>query len=290
MVVLLVGGLILDGYACAKGLWIFENAAFAGLGFAIVALLVSVMSALELGKLASGKNIQIFRMPIIIGLIILLMLPFHLENPFEHMYIAVLLMLVFFLAAVRQAVLFKSEGAIANISSTIFTFVYIGFGAYFLIKIRLMGFYSDTIAKQSGFIVTFLAVVKGTDIGAYLIGRKFGKTKIVPSISPGKSWQGLAGGLVFSSAIAVGFGTFAFSLLSIGEAIVFGSILTFYGQFGDLVESMFKRDAGLKDSASLIPEFGGFLDLIDSPFFAAPLGWVLFQGMTDSGGWRSLLL
>ena len=290
MTILLGGGLFLEGYLCAKGMWAFSNTANIGLAFAFVVLLVSIMCALEMRILASGRGIKVFRFPVITGLIILILLPFHRANPHEHLSIAVLLMLILFLAAIMQAIKYKAEGAISNLAATLFSFIYIGFGGYFLIQLRLIDFYSDTFQKQSGYIITFLAVVKGTDIGAYLLGRKYGKSKIIPSISPGKSWQGLFGGLFLSVVIAVALGTYAFSLLSISESIIFGSLLTFYGQFGDLVESMLKRDAGIKDSASLIPEFGGFLDLIDSPFFAAPLGWILFKGMTDPAGWRSLLI
>ncbi len=290
MVVILAAGLILDGYASAKGYWCFSNAANIGLGFAGLVLIVSIFCVLELRKLAAGRNIKIFCFPAIMGLFLITAIPFHKQNPHEHLHLALFVMLVFLLAAIQQARRYRTEGAIANIAATVFGYIYIGFGGYFLIQMRLFDFYSNSFALQSGYIITFLAVVKGTDIGAYLIGRKLGKTKIVPSISPGKSWEGLAGGMLFSTIIAIGLGTYTFSLLSITEAIVFGCILAVYGQFGDIVESMFKRDAGIKDSASLIPEFGGFLDLIDSPYFAAPLGWVLFQGMVSAGGWRSIIM
>ena len=290
MVVMLAAGLFFEGYICAKGYWCFSNAANIGLGFGVFVLAVSILCVLELRKLTEGCGIKLFRFPAITGLCLISALPFYKQNPHENMYVAIFVMLVFLLSAIWQAKIYKSAGAIANIAGTVFGFIYIGFGGYFLIQLRLFDFYSDTFALQSGYIITFVAVVKGTDIGAYLVGRKYGKSKIIPSISPGKSWEGLFAGLIFSAAIAVGLGTYGFSLLSVTEAIIFGSVLAVYGQFGDLVESMLKRDAGLKDSASLIPEFGGFLDLIDSPFFAAPLGWVLFQGMCSAGGWRSLLV
>ncbi len=280
----LIGGLLAEGYYSAAS----TDPAFNGIILAVVVLLVSIFSLLEFRKLAAGRGIAVFVGSLIAPLIFLHILPFHGTNPYEQISLALAFMLAFLLTALRQASKLGTTGAIANISTSLFALVYIALGGYFLISLRRMDAYSSTLAGQSGYLITFLATVKGTDIGAYLIGRKLGKHKIVPSISPGKSWEGLVGGFLFSTVIAVALGHYCFGLISVDNAVVFGLILTVYGQLGDLIESMFKRDAGLKDSASLIPEFGGFLDLIDSPYFAAPLGWVLFTGMKY--GWKSLIL
>lgn len=119
-------------------------------------------------------------------------------------------------------------------------------------------------------------LVWAADSGAYFVGRKFGKTKLAPKVSPGKSWQGVFGGLISAGILATIFvqsmpeGTFQISttyFIALSIATVAISIL------GDLTESMFKREAGIKDSSHLIPGHGGILDRIDSltaavPFFA----------------------
>ncbi len=122
-----------------------------------------------------------------------------------------------------------------------------------------------------------LLLVWAADIGAYFTGRRFGRLKLAPSVSPNKTWEGLlggvAGGLVVAFAGAAYFGFERLPFVALGLAIVLVSVV------GDLAESMFKRYAGLKDSGSLLPGHGGVLDRIDSitasiPFFVLGLGWL----------------
>lgn len=120
----------------------------------------------------------------------------------------------------------------------------------------------------------FLATVKSCDIGAYFIGSAWGKRPLAPEVSPKKTWEGTLGGVGVSAVVAVLFALFS-GIMSVKAAVGFGVIVAVAGQLGDLFESMLKRDAMLKDSASLVPEFGGVLDILDSPLAAAPLAWVL---------------
>ncbi|MFH1998270.1 MAG: phosphatidate cytidylyltransferase [Planctomycetota bacterium] len=115
---------------------------------------------------------------------------------------------------------------------------------------------------------------KACDIGAYLIGRGFGKRKLIPRVSPGKTVAGAVGGLSFS-AIA---GCICIPLLGSGSlvyGILFGVIIGGITMMSDLAESLIKRCAKVKDSASLMPEMGGVLDLIDSLILAAPAGYLM---------------
>jgi phosphatidate cytidylyltransferase len=120
----------------------------------------------------------------------------------------------------------------------------------------------------------FLTCVKFCDIGAYFTGRFLGRHLWVPSISPKKTWEGFFGGIVIAVIAASLFAQFS-AIMGIGRAVVFGVVAAVTGQLGDLLESMLKRDAGSKDSASLIPEFGGVLDLLDSVLVAAPFAYLV---------------
>ncbi|NNM62716.1 MAG: phosphatidate cytidylyltransferase [Steroidobacteraceae bacterium] len=118
-------------------------------------------------------------------------------------------------------------------------------------------------------VLWLLLLVFAADIGAYFAGRRFGRLKLAPQVSPSKTWEGLIGGLLAVALIA-GCGGLAFHV-SVAVAIGFGCALGLVSVVGDLTESMFKRAAGLKDSSALLPGHGGILDRIDSISAAAPL-------------------
>ena len=123
-----------------------------------------------------------------------------------------------------------------------------------------------------------LAVIKGGDSGAYIVGRSIGRTKLAPAVSPGKTVEGLIGGFV----VAIGISFFLayldlhprLSLDAIGHVIGFAMVVTFAAVLGDLFESLIKRDAGCKDSNPRVPGFGGVYDMVDSVLIAAPVGYM----------------
>lgn len=115
-----------------------------------------------------------------------------------------------------------------------------------------------------------MLLVWSVDSGAYIFGKLFGKNKLAPKISPDKTWEGLIGGLITSGLIAWLIGCYA-PLQIVTSTLVVCSVITVLASvLGDLVESMFKREAGIKDSGSLIPGHGGILDRIDSLSAAVP--------------------
>ena len=126
-------------------------------------------------------------------------------------------------------------------------------------------------------VLYLLLLVWAADIGAYFAGKRFGRLKLAPRVSPNKTWEGLLGGVGGALVVAAA-GAFVFRLppvpfIALGLALVMASIV------GDLTESLFKRQAGLKDSGTLLPGHGGVLDRIDSltssvPFFVLGLGWL----------------
>jgi phosphatidate cytidylyltransferase len=127
------------------------------------------------------------------------------------------------------------------------------------------------------YVLLVFSIVWAADIGAYFVGRLLGRTKLAPRVSPGKTWEGLAGGLVGSVIVALcgawWFGWSAWFLVPLAVSITAISVV------GDLTVSMFKRNAGLKDSGNLFPGHGGVLDRVDSvtaavPLFALEMTWI----------------
>ncbi len=124
------------------------------------------------------------------------------------------------------------------------------------------------------YVLYLLIVTKFSDIGAYSVGSLLGRHKMIPRISPGKTWEGFAGAVLISTGASVALALVAgdrLKELTVGHALVIGLILSVGAVVGDLIESAFKREAGVKDSGRMFPGIGGILDLIDSPLFNAPL-------------------
>lgn len=173
------------------------------------------------------------------------------------------------------------EHAIGDIGVTLLTVLYLGFLAQYLLRLRLSG-------PAGGWLLLYaVGVVKMCDIGAWFTGRSFGRRKLIEWLSPKKTVEGLAGGVIASCLVAVLAAWLVRSSSSAsdalrdafpghGRALAFGLLAALVGQAGDLLESLFKRDAQVKDSAAAIPSFGGVLDILDSPLLAAPVAcWVL---------------
>ena len=120
-----------------------------------------------------------------------------------------------------------------------------------------------------------LGVIKSCDIGAYFVGCNLGRHKLIPWLSPAKTWEGLVGGVVTAAVLAAGLSGLT-DLVSPVAAAGIGAALGLAGQAGDLFESLLKRSAGVKDSGRM-PGFGGVLDLLDSPLAAVPVAWGLLR-------------
>jgi len=165
----------------------------------------------------------------------------------------------------------RPEGAMASAAAALLSAGYLGV---------LPGFYLAIRAETSAWVVLgVVLVVKVCDIGAYFTGMAVGRHKLILWLSPGKTWEGLVGGCA-ASALAGWGGAALASGADVGleiagwQGALIGLALGLTGQAGDLLESLLKRDAGVKDSGR-VPGFGGVLDLIDSLLPAAPVAWWL---------------
>jgi len=159
------------------------------------------------------------------------------------------------------------EKMIASAGATVLGVLYIALLGSHLLSIR-MGFTQLLSAHLLSF---FFLILMGADAGAYYTGRAIGKHKLAPKISPGKTWEGVFGGLVAALAMAAVSHYWFFRELPLKWALPLALVMTIVGILGDLTESALKRGAGAKDAANLLPGHGGILDRLDSLLFNAPL-------------------
>ena len=193
---------------------------------------------------------------------------------------SLLAVLTFFGLMIRVLFDDKLKRPLEYAALTLLSFFYLPFMLSFFI--RVAQWQSETLCgmsepRQGIFMIFFIALaVKMGDVGGYGFGMAFGKHKMIPRVSPNKSWEGLVGGYATSIACSVGAILVAgrwslggpLSTLSWTDGIALGALLNTVGVLGDLIESLFKRIAAIKDSAGLLPGLGGFLDMFDSLIFA----------------------
>jgi len=130
------------------------------------------------------------------------------------------------------------------------------------------------------FVLYFILVTKFSDMGAYLTGSLIGRHKMIPRISPGKTWEGFGGAIFLSTVSSLVFVHFLggkMSGMNWVHAVILGIVLSSTAVIGDLIESLFKREAGVKDSGGFFPGIGGILDLLDSLLFNAPIMYLYLR-------------
>lgn len=128
--------------------------------------------------------------------------------------------------------------------------------------------------KETGLLLGFFLILWIYDSGAYIFGSIFGKHRMIERISPKKSWEGFIGGSLTGLLVAY-LVSASFTALTVWEWLITGIVIIIFGTLGDLVESMFKRSAGVKDSGKLLPGHGGILDRFDAVLIASPVVYVL---------------
>jgi len=126
------------------------------------------------------------------------------------------------------------------------------------------------LSNGQWWVFWLLVVIMASDTGAYYCGRAFGKTKLYPEVSPGKTWAGTVGGTIAAVLVGAALGRWALPGLSLPVLAGLALVLALVGQLGDLFESMLKRQAQVKDASEILPGHGGMLDRLDSLLFAAP--------------------
>jgi phosphatidate cytidylyltransferase len=165
----------------------------------------------------------------------------------------------------------RAEGAFTSWAWMVAGFLYVGWMLSFLVALR---FEAGRNWAFFAFFTTF-----GSDSAAYFIGRVLGRHRLAPKISPHKSWEGAIGGVLVAMAVSLLF-TLPTPLhisLSIGHGIILALLVSVFGQIGDLAESLLKRNTGVKESGTVLPGHGGFLDRMDSIVFAGVVVYLYYS-------------
>ncbi|MGD0540212.1 MAG: phosphatidate cytidylyltransferase [Tepidisphaeraceae bacterium] len=257
-----------------------------GVGLLLAMVFLLPLATTEVARLFVAEQIRPYRFLAGLGSGLLAIHAFLTQFPwFQHIAtssLAFIIVFIMILAAIRRASGRHTEEAITHMAGTVLAMLYLGGLAWFLMALRV----KHSADQQHGFqgstaaVVMILLVVKFADIGAYFGGRAFGRHKLIVWLSPSKTWEGLFCGLAISALIGLACSIIwpnQLSTLNWRTALLFGAIIGAVGQVGDLLESLMKRDAKVKDSGNIIPGFGGLLDVIDSPLLAAPAAYLLFS-------------
>jgi phosphatidate cytidylyltransferase len=174
---------------------------------------------------------------------------------------------------VEMATFHEPGGSVARIATVVWIVAYLGLLPCFLAQLRWLTDANGSTARGTVALALAIFVPKCCDTGAYFTGRLLGRHKMAPVLSPKKTWEGAIGGVVVAVLAAVGINRLGPALSSDWLAAGFGATVGLAGLFGDLAESLIKRDCRQKDASHVMPGFGGVLDVVDSIIFAAPVAY-----------------
>ena len=240
--------------------------------FTIFIAVVGLLAAVEFYHLTKGVKAQALTVFGIIWTILLIVIrnPAILSWLAPYMDIELLVPSIITAGMAVSLILLltrkQKQGAFTDWSWTLAEILYVGW---------LLGYLVALYGLDNGRSWVFLAVFAtfGSDSAAYFIGRAFGKHKLAPSISPGKTWEGSIGGLLGAVLVSMFFllntPLHLNAFINWWQMFIVGLLISIFGQLGDLIESLFKRNTGAKDSGNILPGHGGMLDRVDSIVFAA---------------------
>ncbi|MFT3889601.1 MAG: phosphatidate cytidylyltransferase [Arachnia sp.] len=242
--------------------WFFTLMIAVGLGLA----------AVEVHRALLLKGMRSEVVPIVIGTVVSVLggyLAGRVNLHISAVGFAAICLAATMLASLTARLFRGTEGFIRDVAASAFVIAYI----------PLMGvFVPLLLAADHGRLRILLVImcVIGSDTGAYAVGVLIGRHKMAPSISPGKTWEGFVGGVVFAALIGV-LGIYFLLDTHWWVGLILGALCSLGGTVGDLVESLIKRDAGLKDMSNFLPGHGGIMDRLDSMLVAVPVGWLVLH-------------
>lgn len=240
--------------------------------FMIFFLALLIVSLYEFYKIFenSNKKPQVIS-GIVLGVLIFI-INFFLASGYTKPHLMFSLIIIILYIVIAE--LFRKHTApFENIAITVFGIVYIAIPIAMLWD---LGFRSNIYQFNVHLILGFFLILWTYDSMAYIVGMAIGKHRLFERISPKKSWEGAIGGYIFSVLVAYIISKFYFDLTFVQWGI-YATLITVFGTFGDLAESMLKRSQDIKDSSSILPGHGGILDRFDSLFLAVPAVYLYLQ-------------
>lgn len=241
--------------------------------------LAAGLAAWEFYRLALARGVHALSAP---GIVLSALIPVMVHARYLGFWVppvSLVAMLVPLLLTIALFARGASGSPMAAVGATLTGVVYTGGMLSFGYALR---YHEFTVGARAGTALVMLPVVVTwlSDSGAYFFGRRFGRARLMPTVSPGKTWAGAYGAVLTSvlttwAYAALVLPSWAHLTMGVTGILVVGVALSLAAQVGDLAESMFKREAGVKDSSSLIPGHGGVLDRVDSLLFTLPVGYVL---------------
>lgn len=282
LILLAVGLFWLDWRLAQAGWPVAAGRPLVGLPLTAAVAALAAIGFFELAGLTRRAGAPLLPVTGLLATLALVLSPAWLQPLGGRSLVAVPLLASWSLLAVflEQLARHRVEGAVRHVSATTLAILYLGVGGAVVLSIR-------THFGLGAFIL-FMVVVKACDIGAYFTGSLWGRHKMIPWLSPGKSWEGLVGGTLLGVAAGIVFTQSGLALDEPGRmvfrgqpvlAAAFAAVMAIFGQVGDLCESALKRDAGMKDSGQVVPGFGGVLDILDSPLLSAPAAYLLLASL-----------
>lgn len=240
--------------------------------FLIFVLLIGLIAFYEFSGMLKNKNSYANR---IIGSVSVLLI---ILNEYYHFLDYHVFFVLIILTLLLTELFRNKSSAINNLGSTLLGIFYIGFFAASILNVREFYSASAFTYSQGGYLIlSILVSIWLCDSAAYFIGSAYGLHKLMPRVSPKKSWEGAIAGFIFAVIGLVVAKSIVLDFLSMFDAIVIGIIVGIFGQIGDLVESLIKRDANVKDSSAIIPGHGGIFDRFDSLLFTAPIVYLYLR-------------
>lgn len=244
---------------------------------------IATIAVLEFYTLLDAMVIPNFRIMGVVASILLITgtwLSLTLKtSPLAGEYELIILFITIIAILIRQFPQKNNDQPLATMACTLFGILYVPFLFNYFTKLAFSWecpTWLNPIGSTGLWLVFYLiAVVKSTDIGAFVIGSRLGRHKLIPRISPGKTWEGFFGGVLTGLLVSLCVyfltgGHLGVITIHIYDAIILGILLPVMGTVGDLTESMLKRAANSKDAGQLLPGMGGALDVLDSLLFGAP--------------------
>lgn len=234
--------------------------------FLLFALMIGLASFWEFSKMVKSKLIHTNKL---VGYLSVIVIIINEYKSFINYHVLFLIII----ALLLLIELFRNnQSAISNVGGTLLGIFYVGFFSAAIVNLR--EFYNDSVFtySQGGYlIISILVSIWICDSAAYFIGSAYGLHKLMPRVSPKKSWEGAVAGFVFAIVGMIAAHSLVLEFMELRDVVVIGIIIGLFGQLGDLVESLIKRDSHVKDSSNIIPGHGGILDRFDSLLFTAPI-------------------